>query len=501
MAQLTNAPIISLTWAARPRWIATSWDRFQVPVPFARVSVVFGEPIFVPPSESSEDFEACRVLLEGRLRQLTDRMEASARGSDEGGWMPVRRALAGLPSKAWKVVCGQGSRLLARFVGRRGLEGTIRKAFQDFWSSSSPKGEAARVISTLFAPLSCLYSLVQRLRRMLYRKGLLPKRRVGLPVISIGGLRVGGSGKTPFALWMARKLSDRGCRVVLLTRGYGRKKKQGTILLTRDTMKQWSPLDSGDEPYLLAQGLPDVPVAVDADRYRAAGIAGTRFSPDLFLLDDGFQHLRLARRLDIVLVPEDEDLSGMACLPKGPLREPLSALKDADVLVFVSPDRGTQRNQREPNDTPWQPLGIDVPAYRARLVPSGLYWLEDQSRVEARDLQGHKILAFCGIARPTAFWRTLDGLGIRIDRRKDFPDHHPYSEQDHQDLLRLLSDSDCAVTTEKDAVKVSRYRWPARKVLFVRLDLILEDESAFWAKLMTMGIVAGKDALQGGEEA
>jgi len=479
IAQLTGTPIVSLTWAAYPRWSATSWDRFQIPLPFARVSVVFDEPFYVPDSGSEEALEACRTRLEARLGQVTDRMEAEVKAADRQGGLSALRA--------W----GKG------VVSR--CEGNVRTALQQFWTPSSPKGPGSLLFGVLLAPLSYLYGLVLRLRRALYRRGVLATKRAGLPVISIGGVRVGGSGKTPFAMWMARKLTERGCRVVLLTRGYGRRKKQDTVLLTRKGLEREDPLDCGDEPYLLAHNLPDVPVAVDGDRYRAANLAEKWLSPDLFLMDDGFQHLRLARGFDIVLVPGDEDLSKAACLPRGPLREPLAALKDADVVVCISSDGGERGHKKEPGDLWCRTLEADVPVHVARLVPTGLHRLEDQSEVDPREITGSKVGAFCGIARPEAFWRTLEGMGLGVGSRRAFPDHHPYSDQDQEALLRLLSDSDWLVTTEKDAVKLRRYPWPEGKILFVRLDLILEDEPAFWERLETRGVLVKRGACQGEE--
>jgi tetraacyldisaccharide 4'-kinase len=463
IAQATGIPIVPLTWAARPRWIASSWDHFQVPLPFARTSVVFDEPFWVPRDPGSTDPEQHRVLLEKRMREVTDRMEAEVKEADAVG------LLSGLRSWAKKSV----SR----------VEGTLRTALQAFWVPSSPRGAASRILSILLAPLSVLYALAVRVRRLLYREGILPKRRVDAPVISIGGVRVGGSGKTPFAQWMARKLSERGCRVVLLTRGYGRRKKQGTILLTRSVLDGWNPVDCGDEPYLLAEGLPDVPVAVDGDRYRAAKLAEERFSPDLFLMDDGFQHLRLDRGFDIVLVPEEEVLSAMACLPRGPLREPPSALKAADVLVRVCSDGWKEEGRCVSGEAWWRALAGDIPVHRVRIVPAGLHRLEDGHPVDLQGLGGRRIAAFCGIARPNTFWGALDEMGLRLEAKRDFPDHHPYSEQDHKDLLGLLEVYDSVVTTEKDAVKIRHYPWPEGKILFLRLDLALEDEPAFWARL------------------
>ncbi len=476
IAQLTGIPIVPLTCASRPRWTASSWDRFQIPRPFARTSVVFDEPFYVPAGGSAEENEAHRARLEERLRQVTDRMEAEAEAADE------EARAHGCP--AW----------VRRRVFR--FEEFLRGTLQRFWSSPSPKGPGGLLLSVFLTPPSWVYEQVLRLRRSLYRRGILAARRSGTPVISIGGVRVGGSGKTPFALWMARRLTERGCRVVLLTRGYGRRKKRGPLLLSRQDLDRYDPLDCGDEPYLLARSLPDVPVAVDGDRVRAVHLAEERFAPDLFLMDDGFQHLRLARGCDIVLVPGEEDLSKTACLPRGPLREPLSALEEADVLVCVTSDAEGKGPGKAPGDPWWRTLLPDLPVHPARLVPRGLHRLEDQAEVRPEELAGGRIGAFCGIARPGSFWRTLEGMGLEVGQRREFPDHHPYSEQDHAELLRLLADSDRVVTTEKDAVKICRYPWPEGKILFVRLDLALEDEPAFWARLETKGVLLKRDDVQ-----
>jgi tetraacyldisaccharide 4'-kinase len=152
-------------------------------------------------------------------------------------------------------------------------------------------------------------------------------------------------------------------------------------------------------------------------------------------------------------------------------------------VVSISSE-GEQKGHPQASGTPWwEGFELGVPVHRARLIPAGLHRLEDEGPVDRRELEGCKGAAFCGIARPVSFWRTLEGMGLEIDCRMDFPDHHPYLEEDHHTLMELVTTSDFVVTTEKDAVKVSRYSWPADKMLFLRLDLVLEDESAFWERL------------------
>ncbi len=361
----------------------------------------------------------------------------------------------------------------------------MRLALQRFWEASGGPGGRRWLADLLLGLPALFYGTVQRLRRGLYRRGLLRCRRVGTPVISVGGLRVGGSGKTPFVLWLARRLSEEGLEVAILTRGYGRRRK-GPILLEASALEGWNPLDCGDEPFLLARRLPGVRIVVDADRVRGARLAQVEFSPDVFVLDDGFQHLRLARDLDIVLFPEGRDAGRLACLPRGPLREPLSALSDAHVAIRVRGEGGGERG-----GAGWVEAirGRGRPVLDARLVPEGLRWLEDGTPVGLETLEGRRVMAFCGIAREDSFWETLAGMGITVAWRRGYPDHARYTERDYRELASVLRDYDMAVTTEKDAVKIEGFPWPAGKVCFVRVDLQLEGEELLWDSMEALGLV------------
>jgi len=353
--------------------------------------------------------------------------------------------------------------------------------FQEFWTGSSHgQGILRSLYSLLLTPLAWMYGAAQSLRRILYGAGMIPSRHLSRKVLSIGGLRVGGTGKTPFTIWLAGRLQDRGCRVVILTRGYGRKRVTGTQIVRNEEIDRWNPLDCGDEPYLIARSLPGMAVVVDADRYRGGRLAEKKLPVDVFVLDDGFQHLRLARDCDIVLLTGEEKTSKVYCLPRGPFREPASALRDAQILVRLEEADSAGEGR------PWSPdqrLCTDVPCFRASLQPAGFFHLKDRSRVDSSRLEGADVAAFCGIARPDSFWRTLEQAGLKLVARKSFPDHHRYTQQDSEDLERALSAAQWAVTTEKDASKIARFPWTEGRVLFLRVQLVLEDEERFWACL------------------
>jgi len=274
--------------------------------------------------------------------------------------------------------------------------------------------------------LSLLFGAAVGARNALYNRGVLPSRRLGRPVISVGNLSVGGSGKTPFVLLLGELLSQRGIGFDVLSRGYGRRTRGVAVVDPGG-----APRDFGDEPLLIARKL-QVPVVIGEDRFSAGRLAEERFPSRLHLLDDGFQHRALARDFDIVLVtPED---AHDRLLPAGRLREPLSALARADAVVLTS---GAPE---------------DVFPLEGKLV-----WRAHRT-IAPCDLPAHP-LAFCGIARPQNFFVQLRNAGVELAAEASFRDHHQYTEKDVRDLMAMAtrSEADGFVTTEKDAVNLGSY--------------------------------------------
>ena len=265
-----------------------------------------------------------------------------------------------------------------------------------------------------------------RARNAFYDRGLVRAHRLRGPVVSIGNLSVGGSGKTPFVLLLGDLLKARGLKFDVLSRGYGRTTK-GVALVD----PAGSARDFGDEPLLIARRL-SVPVVVGEERYAAGMFAEKKFGPQLHLLDDGFQHRSLARDFDIVLVTPEDIRDRL--LPAGRLREPLSSLRRADAIVLTS---GASQEEF--------PLDGKL-VWRARrgIVPTN---------VPSRPV------VFCGIARPKNFVLQLRTAGIEPVAEAFYRDHHAYSEQDIRDLLSLQRRSEAGgfVTTEKDAVNLGGF--------------------------------------------
>ncbi len=291
--------------------------------------------------------------------------------------------------------------------------------------------------------LSLLFGAAVGARNALYSRGVLPSRRLGRPVISVGNLSVGGSGKTPFVLLLGELLKQRGIAFDVLSRGYGRRTRGAAIVDPGGASR-----DFGDEPLLIARKL-QVPVIVGEERFAAGRLAEERFPSRLHLLDDGFQHRALARDFDIVLVTAEDAHDRL--LPAGRLREPLSALARADAVVLTS---GAPE---------------DVFPLEGKLV-----WRAHRT-IAPRDLPAHP-LAFCGIARPKNFFVQLRNAGVDLAAEASFRDHHQYTEKDVRDLMAMAtrSEADGLVTTEKDAVNLGGY-FSALKplaVVPVKMDLL-----------------------------
>lgn len=291
-------------------------------------------------------------------------------------------------------------------------------------------------------PLASLFGVGVRIRNSLYDRSLLRAHTLAGPVVSVGNLSVGGSGKTPFVILLGELLRARGVKFDILSRGYGRHKK-GVVLVDPSGAAR----DFGDEPLLMARRLA-VPVVVGEDRYRAGVLAEQTFGPELHLLDDGFQHRALARDFDIVLVVPEDARDRM--LPAGRLREPLASLGRADAVVLTS---GASRETFPLN-------GKLVWRVRRGILPKNV---------------PQRPLVFCGIARPHNFVLQLRSAGIEPAAEAFYRDHHAYTESDVGDLLRLRQQSEAGgfVTTEKDAVNLGSYL-PALaplSVVPVRMDL------------------------------
>lgn len=266
------------------------------------------------------------------------------------------------------------------------------------------------------------------------------------PVISVGNLAFGGTGKTPFTLWLAKVLSREGYLVCILSRGYRGLRREDPLIVSDLRRIHAGPVEAGDEAFLLARKLPGVPVVVGADRAEAGRLALEHFPCHFFLLDDGFQHHRLERKADFVLLD--------ALDPWGSLREGPEALKRADCIIATRAHRASE-GAIERLKAEVAELAPNASFLTAHSKPAGFKRLS-AAHADLPALDGAKVFAFCGLARPEAFFEDVAASGLTVVGRRAFGDHHPYSRAD---LQRLESEAEecgasALVTTEKDGVRL-----------------------------------------------
>jgi tetraacyldisaccharide 4'-kinase len=294
--------------------------------------------------------------------------------------------------------------------------------------------------------VSTAFRFLLQARKKLYTSGLLSTLRLQHPVISVGNLTLGGTGKTPLVIALAEGLRDRGFRPVILSRGYRRTSRE--ILVVGSNWEE-----AGDEPYLMKRRLGDVPVVVGADRYQAGRLAESKQLGNIFILDDGFQHLRLHRDVDIVTIDPVEWAAGDALLPRGSWREPKSAITRAQ-LACIQEVTGAE------------PPGVPIPSFTVKTEIQGLY--KEDAPVSPEILKGRAVVAFAGISKPDRFFAAVESLGIRPARCVRFRDHHPYSPGE---IKRL--GGEILITTEKDAVRLAGIQ--AADFLYLRISANIPD--------------------------
>lgn len=301
--------------------------------------------------------------------------------------------------------------------------------------SGRQKGAKATVLRVLLRLAETPYALAMRIRNRRYDRGSAESHEAGVPVISVGNLTLGGTGKTPLVEWIAKRLRESQIRVAIVSRGYGAE-------------------ESGynDEALELELSLPDVPHLQNPDRVSAARVAVEELEMQLILLDDGFQHRRLKRDLDIVLLDASEPFGYDHVFPRGTLREPLAGLVRADVVVLSRADMVTPEQR-------------DVIKSRVQQYAPNAVWCEVEHRVatllnsnghevSTEMLKGKRVAGFCGIGNPAGFRHTLDNLGCDVVAWREFPDHHNYTRDDVLALSSFGQQADVLVCTRKDLVKL-----------------------------------------------
>lgn len=310
----------------------------------------------------------------------------------------------------------------------------------------------------VLSPIAFIYGLGNGLHRFAFDSGIKPRNKISVPVISVGNITCGGTGKSTIVTSVVRFLLARGLKVGVLSRGY-RRKSTSQITVVSDGEGSFSTVaEAGDEPLMIAKANERAVVLSGADRWRAGLRAVDHFGCEVLVLDDGFQHYSLSRDLDIVLVDYNDLPDKDSLLPAGRLREPLSGLKRASQIVITkipkdfNPHRLENLKRFIGNRAP----DADISSCRFAIKSLRSYESKESKSLSPDALKGAKVVTFCGLARPQGFLSQVRSLGANIVANRNFPDHHWYSLQDMNALQAELKrcSADFFVTTEKDFVKV-----------------------------------------------
>lgn len=334
--------------------------------------------------------------------------------------------------------------------------------------------------------LKHVYTAIVSLRNTCYTRGIFQARRLPCTVISVGNIVVGGTGKTPAVIAIAKQLQADGVRVAVLLRGYKRQSREKITIVTDGEKRFCTAAESGDEADMMARLLPGIPIIVGRHRYAAGQLAITRFKSEVLLLDDGFQHRQLHRDMDIVTIDATRPFDTGQLLPAGTLREPVTALRRADMLLLTRTDAIGRKDIPVPTPAPTGRKDIPVPIPKtsetgraplreelSKLAPNTpilesvhrpthLYRLHasgDLEQLPLNWLSGKRLLAVCGIGNPNAFVTTLNRYAPETVEPLAFPDHHAYTEADCQQIQRKMTQTGaiCIVTTQKDEQKLARF--------------------------------------------
>ncbi|KAF0120610.1 MAG: tetraacyldisaccharide 4'-kinase [bacterium] len=323
--------------------------------------------------------------------------------------------------------------------------------------------------------LSLLYRGVVQTRYWLYQRGILRSKKLPCKIISVGNISLGGSGKTPTTHYIAKLLKENGFRVGIVSRGYRSKRTGKVSLISNGDDVILSSREAGDEPYMLAKKLKGIPVLTSKDRYQGGRYAIEHFNSNVLILDDGFQHIRLQRDIDILLL-DSRTISGNNYLfPRGVLREPLGNLKRAD--VFLVTRAKDLEGYRKISDT-IREIREDAEIFCGYFQPK--YLIDPLGERKGLDyLKDKRVLSFCGIANPEHFTTLLKELGAIVVKELIFPDHHWYSSIDYKRIEENSREVNFALTTEKDMVKISSSFFSNVKTFALEIELRLEKEEEF----------------------
>jgi tetraacyldisaccharide 4'-kinase len=357
-------------------------------------------------------------------------------------------------------------------------------------SWGNPKTLPEHLLAGLLTPAATGYGIGSYLRLKAYGKEFLKQERFPVPVISVGNVTVGGTGKTPVTIDLARRLVQAGRKVAILSRGYKRKSKEEFVVVSDGAGYFATAEDAGDEPYMMARAVPSAIVLVGSKRITTAHMAISTYGADVLLLDDGFQHLPIARDHDVVLLDYNDDPERDLLLPAGRWREPVSAIARGHTIVISKVPTNPDAERMAAFDRVINKYAPNAQRTTCSLEPKRLTpFASGDVTLNPRELKGLKVTAFCGIARPESFFDQLKELGAEVVGQRTFPDHHWYRENDMR-LIKCdaeLEKADLVVTTQKDACRLTTEMTAGLALSVLEMGVSWQGEVPIISSIQSMG--------------
>lgn len=343
----------------------------------------------------------------------------------------------------------------------------VRRILESLWRRELSVVELIAWIGLV--PLSMLYLMAVAVRALFWKA--FASGAKSLRIVSVGNLTVGGNGKTPFTLYLAGTLRERGVKVAIVSRGYGGSSTRAAIVSDGKSLALGAE-QAGDEPVMMARSFGG-PVAIGRRRAGALSLLEKIEGLQTVILDDGFQHRRLKRDVDLIVVSAERGLGNGWALPAGPLRERLSGVRRADAVIVLSsgPDRGSHCGASQFEKLLTQPL------FRGRLLPTALVAPHPEGWQERPlSLAGRRVLVVSGLADPSQFYGMLRDLGAELVGVLEYPDHHPYSDSDWHRITVAAREAELIVTTEKDLTKLERFPFARDGLYALRLKVVIDGD-------------------------
>ncbi len=329
-----------------------------------------------------------------------------------------------------------------------------------------------KIIQIIFFPISIVYGFTIRIRNFCYDSGIFSIKKIDTcKILSVGNISVGGTGKTPVVKFLADLLHRSGVKVAILSRGYGRKSK-GTVIVSNGKEILANIDDSGDEPLLLAKQLRSIPVVVEADRYKGALLIAKKFSPDVILLDDAYQHRRIFRDLNIAIIDASQGFGNGYLLPAGFLREPITSLKRADLIWYtrIDQEKDFVRLQKIVHKV------TTVPKITSSYAPVKLIQMNTKEQFNLPFLRSKNVLLVSGIANHTSFENTVIEMGADVVHHLKFSDHHHYRVNDIKKIISTFHsiNAEIILTTEKDYYRLAELVQNLTDFFYLEIEIKIE---------------------------